>query len=113
MSAFSFAQKKELKTVEKAIKSNNFAEAKAAITQAESLLSVMDEKSKAKFYFLKGKALYANGKGSIGDVDTAIESLAKAEGSYGTEIKELKKALETHRRTSERLLATRERSNPS
>ena len=57
ISAFSFAQKKELKTVEKAIKNNNFAEAKTAVAQAEALLSAMDEKTKAKFYYLKGQAL--------------------------------------------------------
>ena len=38
ISAFSFAQKKELKTAEKAIKNNNYAEAKVAIDQAEGLI---------------------------------------------------------------------------
>lgn len=90
ISAFSFAQKKELKAVEKAIKNNNFAEAKTAITQAEGLMSAMDDKSKSKFYYLKGQALYANGKGSIADIDTAIESLAKVNGAYTSEIKALK-----------------------
>ena len=41
ISAFSFAQKKELKSAEKAIKSNNFAEAKAALSQAEALMSAI------------------------------------------------------------------------
>ncbi|WP_298553555.1 tetratricopeptide repeat protein [uncultured Algibacter sp.] len=90
ISAFSFAQKKELKTVEKAIKNNNFAEAKVAITQAEGLLSVMDEKSKAKFYYLKGQALYANGKGSIADIDLALESLGNVNGAYESETAILK-----------------------
>ncbi|WP_298500398.1 tetratricopeptide repeat protein [uncultured Algibacter sp.] len=90
ISAFSFAQKKELKAVEKAIKNNNFAEAKTAITQAEGLMSAMDDKSKAKFYYLKGQALYANGKGSIADIDSAIESLGKVNGAYTSEIKVLK-----------------------
>lgn len=92
ISAFSFAQKKELKAIEKAIKNNNFAEAKSGINQAEGLLSAMDEKSKAKFYFLKAKALYANGKGAINDIDTAIKSLGNAKG-YGSEIKELKQTM--------------------
>ncbi len=93
ISAFSFAQKKELKTAEKAIKNNNFAEAKAAINQAEGLMSAMDEKSKAKFYYLKGQALYANGKGSISDIDLAIESLENVKGAYDTEIKQLKQTM--------------------
>lgn len=50
-SVFSFAQKKEVKAAEKAIKSNNFANAKTAISAAEKLISAMDDKTKAKFYF--------------------------------------------------------------
>lgn len=77
---FSFAQKKELKTAAKAIKKSNFAEAKAAITQAESMLSSMDDKQKNMFYLLKGQALYANGTGNASDVDMAIESLGMLNG---------------------------------
>ena len=72
--AFSFAQKKELKEVEKAIKENNYADAKSLITQAEALMSAMDEKEKAKFYFLKGQALYANGNGNDSDVSEALNN---------------------------------------
>ena len=93
ISAFSFAQKKELKTLEKAIKNNNFVEAKAAVAPAEGLISAMDEKTKAKFYYLKGQALYANGKGSDADIEAALESLSKAETTYGSEIKALKQAV--------------------
>lgn len=91
--AFSFAQKKELKTLEKAVKNGNFAEAKSAISQAESLMSAMDKKSKDKFYYLKGQALYANGKGSMSDIDAAIESLGNVEGAYTAEIKQLKQTM--------------------
>lgn len=91
--AFSFAQKKELKAVEKAIKNNNFAEAKAAVSQAESLLSVMDDKAKAKFYYLKGQALYANGNGADADFETVLESLNKAESKYNSEISVLKQTI--------------------
>jgi len=72
--AFSFAQKNELKGAEKAIKDNNFADAKSMISQAESMISAMDDKEKAKFYFLKGQALYANGAGSDADVSEALKS---------------------------------------
>ena len=81
VSTLSFAQKKELKTAEKAIKKSNYAEAKSAITQAEAMLSTMDEKSKNKFYLLKGKALYAGGAGSESDFDMAVQSLKNLEGS--------------------------------
>ena len=74
VSSFSFGQKDELKAAEKAIKGNNFADAKAAISSAEALIGSADDKTKAKFYFLKGQALYANGAGSNADVSAAIES---------------------------------------
>tara|TARA_R110002050_G_scaffold233063_2_gene368735 strand:+ start:3868 stop:5115 length:1248 start_codon:yes stop_codon:yes gene_type:complete len=90
ISAFSFAQKKELKAVEKAIKGNNYAEAKAALKQAEGLMSAMDEKSKTKYYYLLGQALYAGGAGSMDDVDGALESLEKVKGAYSSEIATLK-----------------------
>ncbi len=90
MGAFSFAQKKELKTAEKAIKSNNFAEAKSALSAAKSLMSEMDEKLKAKYYFLNAQALYANGKGSDADVNASLESLAQVEGDYQSEVAEFK-----------------------
>ena len=72
--AFSYAQKKELKEAEKAIKDNNFADAKSIISQAESMMSAMDEKEKAKFYFLKGQALYANGAGTDADITEALKN---------------------------------------
>lgn len=90
ISAFSFAQKKELKTVEKAIKSEKFAEAKAALTQAESLMSAMDDNLKDKYYYLKGQALYAAGKGSDADMDAALESFNKVKSGYKSEIAQLK-----------------------
>ncbi len=71
---FSFAQKKELKAAEKAIKSSNYADAKSEIKNAEALLSAMDDKTKSKFYFLKGQALYANGLGNDSDITEALNS---------------------------------------
>lgn len=77
VTSFSFSQKDELKDAEKAIKSGNYADAKAAITSAESLIGSADDKTKARFYFLKGQALYANGNASNEDVNQAIESFNK------------------------------------
>lgn len=64
------AQKDELKTAEKEIKNQNFPAAIAAINQAEPLITSADDKSKAKFYFLKGQAFYGNG--------TDLENFSKA-----------------------------------
>lgn len=55
------AQKDEIKTAEKEIKNQNFPAAIAAIEQAEALIANADDKTKAKFYFLKGQAYYGNG----------------------------------------------------
>lgn len=96
VSTFSFAQKKELKTAEKAIKSGNFADAKSALQSAESLLGAADDKIKAKYYFLMGQAQYANGTGSNDDVNGAIQSFDKVaeiegpKGKYNAQIEELK-----------------------
>nr|WP_321223161.1 tetratricopeptide repeat protein [uncultured Psychroserpens sp.] len=97
VSTISFAQKSELKTAEKAIKSGNFADAKSAIQTAEPLIANADDKLKAKFYFLKGQALYAGGSGSSTEMDQAIESfnmVQKVEGSskgkYSSTIEDLK-----------------------
>ncbi|WP_418603258.1 tetratricopeptide repeat protein [Hwangdonia sp.] len=93
ISAFSFAQKKELRSAEKAIKGNNFAEAKAALNQAEALMTSMDDKNKAKYYYLLGQALYANGAGSSQDIDKALESLENVNGAYGAEVTALKQTM--------------------
>jgi len=50
-----YAQKDELKAADKAIKNNDYAAAATAIGQAEGLIGGADEKSKAKFYYLKGE----------------------------------------------------------
>ncbi|WP_456441722.1 tetratricopeptide repeat protein [Psychroserpens sp.] len=101
VSTFSFSQKDELKAAEKAIKNNNFADAKTAIQSAEPLIASADDKMKAKFYFLKGKALYANGAGSNEDTDEAIESFnmvkdIESKGGkvkYSSNVAELKKQM--------------------
>ncbi|WP_299126893.1 tetratricopeptide repeat protein [uncultured Winogradskyella sp.] len=71
----SFAQKDEVKALEKALKKSNFADAKSAVTAADALIGNMDDKTKAKYYLLKAKALI--GSGSDADVDNAIIALNK------------------------------------
>jgi tetratricopeptide (TPR) repeat protein len=93
ISTVTFAQKKELKAVQKAIKSNNFAEAKTALGQVEPMLSGLDGKMKSQYYFLNAQALYANGAGTNTDLDKAVESLSKVTVGYTAEIAEMKQSM--------------------
>ncbi|GAA3651874.1 tetratricopeptide repeat protein [Flavivirga jejuensis] len=90
VSVFTFAQKKELKTAERAIKGTKYAEAKTALKQAEALMSSMDAKAKSKFNYLTSEALYAGGKGTIEEIDEALVSLNKVEIGYSAEVNTLK-----------------------
>jgi tetratricopeptide (TPR) repeat protein len=89
ITSMSFAQKNEIKAIEKALKNSNFADATSAVKVADALIGSMDDKSKAKFYFLKAKALFAEGKGTDANIDTAIESLDKLQ-ALETEMGKLK-----------------------
>ena len=90
ISTLTFAQKKELKAVEKAVKSNNYSEAKTGLSQVESMLSGLDSKTKSQYYFLKAQSFYANGAGSNTDIDKALESLSQVTEGYQSEVAELK-----------------------
>ncbi|MEE9407417.1 MAG: tetratricopeptide repeat protein [Polaribacter sp.] len=57
MTIGAYAQKSELKIVEKAVKKSQFAAALSAITSLESSVGSMDAKYKAKYYYLKGQTL--------------------------------------------------------
>jgi len=89
----SFAQKKELKAAEKAIKNGNFAEAKTLLSKVESLMTSLDDKSKGKYHFLLGKALYADGSGAEADMGKAIESLNKSGSAYSAQANEMKSGM--------------------
>ncbi|TYA58890.1 tetratricopeptide repeat protein [Formosa maritima] len=93
VTTLSFAQKKELKEAEKAIKDNNFAEAKTILNQVEPMLSTMDDKYKAQYYFLNAEALYANGSSNNDDVTKALKSLGLVEGDYVEESEQLKNSM--------------------
>ena len=82
-----FGQKNEIKSAEKAIKSENFAAAMQAINQAEGLIANADDKTKAKFYYLKGMALYQNGKSpenikKVGEAFNELLSIEKKMNSF-------------------------------
>jgi len=54
----SYAQKDELKSTEKALKSGDLVAAKSSVDLAEGLIANADNKIKANFYFLKAKTYY-------------------------------------------------------
>jgi tetratricopeptide (TPR) repeat protein len=89
----SFAQKKELKAAEKAIKNSNFAEAKTLLASVESMMSSADDNMKGKYHFLLGKALYADGAGSDEDMDLSIENLNKSGQEYAKDANDMKTSM--------------------
>jgi len=89
LTSVTFAQKSEVKALEKALKSEKFSETKSLIATAEAVISSADDKTKAKFYYLKAKAMLSGN-----DYDGIISSLAEFEANntskYASEISKLK-----------------------
>ncbi|QTD37704.1 tetratricopeptide repeat protein [Polaribacter batillariae] len=81
MSVITFAQKKELRTAEKAIKKQQFNEALSAINSVTGMLADMDAKYKSKYYFLKGQALA--GKSNYEGAAEAFNDLMSYEKEIG------------------------------
>jgi len=77
MTAFSFAQKKELKAAEKALKKGNTVEAKELLTSISSTIESADAKYKAHYYFLKGK-IYQNMADKGMDTDASLKTAGEA-----------------------------------
>lgn len=80
MSIVMFGQKNELKVVEKALKTNDFKAAKAAILPLESKEETIEAKYKAKYYYLKGSAY---GKSNIEKAAAAYNKLFEVEKASG------------------------------
>ncbi len=80
----SFAQKKELKVAEKAIKKQDYATAISTIKALETSIESADAKYKAKYYFLRGQAFA--GKKQYKKAAKAFNDLM----SYEKEIKKSK-----------------------
>lgn len=80
------AQKDEIKTAEKEIKNQNFPAAIAALEQADALIANADDKTKAKFYFLKGQAYFGNGTvtENFAKSGIALNELIKIESKIGS-----------------------------
>lgn len=86
ITTMTFAQKKEVKALEKAVKSGSFGEAKNLLVAAESLSSAMDTKTKTKFLLLKGQAYLGVGNQNIDELKKAAEAFSQLEGTnYATE----------------------------
>ncbi|MBV1888368.1 MAG: hypothetical protein KUG51_03670, partial [Urechidicola sp.] len=81
-----FSQKSELKAADKAVKKEDYAAALSALNSVESLIASADAKSQAKFYYLKGMALYANGTkpNNIDEVASTFNKLIEVEKASGT-----------------------------
>jgi predicted Zn-dependent protease len=89
LTTVAFAQKSEVKALEKAVKSEKFSETKSLISSAEALIANADDKTKAKFYYLKAKALL-NGNDYDGIVACLADFDAHSTAKYKEEISQLK-----------------------
>ena len=79
ISVASFAQKAEMKEATKALAKNNFSGVLSALAKVEGM--DLDDKTKAKFFFLKSKAL--NGSGKVMDAANVINELVAFEKKTG------------------------------
>ena len=84
-----FAQKDELKAAEKAIKKSDYPTAKVAVDKADALIANSDDKTKAKFYYLKGQT-YAG----LVETEPTIENFEMASSAF-TELMEVEKGMGT------------------
>tara|TARA_R110001632_G_scaffold57494_6_gene140490 strand:+ start:1310 stop:2575 length:1266 start_codon:yes stop_codon:yes gene_type:complete len=69
-----FAQKKEVKTIEKAVKTGDYGAAKDALPAADALMSEMDDKTKTKFLLLKGQAYLGVDNKNVDDLSKAADA---------------------------------------
>ncbi len=80
ISTLTFAQKKEIKKAEKAVKAGEISEALGYISQAEALLGAADNKLKTQFYLIKGEAYLADaGTNNFDKMKAAAEAFNQAE----------------------------------
>ncbi len=74
----SYSQKKELKTIDKQIKAGEYENAINTINSIKTLINIADDKTKAKYYYLKGMARYQNGNGSFDNKILSIKDFNEA-----------------------------------
>jgi len=76
-----FSQKVEMKAASKALAKSNFPEAAAQLTKVRGMLDNLDDKTKAKFYFMEAKVYNATGK--VDDAVKALKTLMDFEKKIG------------------------------
>ena len=69
-----FAQKKEVKAIQKAIKSGSYGEAKGLVAPAEALVGSMDEKTKQSFLLAKAQAFLGVNNKNAEDLKVAADA---------------------------------------
>lgn len=74
----SFAQKKEIKKAERAIKSGKYTEALSNLNDAESTITNVDTGMQAQFYALRGEALAGSAGGNFNKLKDAAEAFERA-----------------------------------
>ena len=74
----SYSQKKELKTIDKQVKACEYENAINTINSIKTLIDAADDKTKAKYYYLKGMARYQNGNGSFDNKILSIKDFNEA-----------------------------------
>lgn len=89
LTTLTFAQKNEVKALEKAIKTQNFNQTNSLIASAEEVIVNADDKTKSKFYYLKAKAMLA-GNDNEGIISSLAEFEANNTSKYKKEIDGLK-----------------------
>lgn len=97
-SSLTFAQKDELKAAEKALKSGNTVEAKAALDQAQSA-AIANPKYAAQYYFLRGKVYFdmaSKGQDKLTSISEAAKAFDKVvevengKGKYSVEVEKMR-----------------------
>lgn len=75
---FAFAQKKEIKKAERAIKSEKYSEGLSSLNEAEGLIAGADNATKIQFYKLKAQALIATAGTNYNKMKDAADALGQA-----------------------------------
>lgn len=85
LSAVVFGQKKELKVAEKSFKKKQYNQALTDLKSVAPLLEQADDKLKEKYYYIKAKSLYGDGKNRENDMaaGTAFQELIQFENKAG------------------------------
>ena len=72
-----FSQKKDLKIVDKQVKSADYENALKTLESIKVLIESSDDKTKAKYFYLKGLARYQNGTSSFENRLLSIDDFNK------------------------------------